>query len=108
MAFDLNISVTAYSKIERGLTNITLERLHQISKCLEVSMVLLIEYYENEGMNEEQKMQEKSTYVRVSESEELTMSYLEAKIAELEENYQTLNNTVDILRNIIRDIFNKA
>ncbi|MDR0295078.1 MAG: helix-turn-helix domain-containing protein [Prevotellaceae bacterium] len=37
MANDLGISVTAYSKIERGKTNISMSRLKQIAEALGVS-----------------------------------------------------------------------
>ena len=108
MAFDLNISVTAYSKIERGLTNITLERLRQIAVCLNISMVLLVEYYENESIEVKKGFPISSTYVEVPESEELTMIFLDEKISELKENYRTLSKTVDVLKNVIQEIFHKA
>ncbi|MDR3180932.1 MAG: helix-turn-helix domain-containing protein [Prevotellaceae bacterium] len=42
MAIEIGISVTAYSRIERGQTNISIGRLEQISNCLEVSLIRLI------------------------------------------------------------------
>jgi len=38
MADELGISDVAYSKIERGLTNVSIERLDQIAKCLHVTI----------------------------------------------------------------------
>jgi transcriptional regulator with XRE-family HTH domain len=38
IANELGISITAYSKIERGKTNPSILRLDQIAKCLEVSI----------------------------------------------------------------------
>ncbi len=38
MAFDLNISIGAYSNIERGKTNITVTRLAQIAEILDVNI----------------------------------------------------------------------
>jgi transcriptional regulator with XRE-family HTH domain len=46
LAYKLNISQNAYSKIELGYTKITVERLFQIAQVLEISAVDLME---NEG-----------------------------------------------------------
>lgn len=43
LAYKLNISQNAYSKIELGYTKITVERLFQIAGVLEVSAVDLLE-----------------------------------------------------------------
>jgi transcriptional regulator with XRE-family HTH domain len=43
LAYKLNISQNAYSKIELGYTKITVERLFQIAEVLEVSAVELLE-----------------------------------------------------------------
>nr|WP_294792624.1 helix-turn-helix transcriptional regulator [uncultured Mucilaginibacter sp.] len=42
LAYKLNISQNAYSKIELGYTKITLERLFQIAEILETDPVLLL------------------------------------------------------------------
>jgi transcriptional regulator with XRE-family HTH domain len=42
LAHDLDISLTAYSKIERGITDVNISRLSQIAKALGVSLVELI------------------------------------------------------------------
>ena len=42
LAFKLNISQNAYSKIELGYTKITVERLFQIAEVLELDVVDLI------------------------------------------------------------------
>ena len=42
LAYKLNISQNAYSKIELGYTKITLERLFQIAEILEIDAVSLI------------------------------------------------------------------
>ena len=39
IANELNISITAYSKIERGKTNPSILRLDQIARCLGVSII---------------------------------------------------------------------
>jgi transcriptional regulator with XRE-family HTH domain len=42
MANDLGISVAAYSRIERGQTNVSIGRLEQISACLDVPLIRLM------------------------------------------------------------------
>lgn len=43
LAYKINISQNAYSKIELGYTKITVERLFQIAEVLEISAVELLE-----------------------------------------------------------------
>jgi transcriptional regulator with XRE-family HTH domain len=43
MAFRLGISQKAYSKIEAGVTKLTVERLSEIATILEINIVCLIE-----------------------------------------------------------------
>lgn len=47
LAFKLNISQNAYSKIELGYTKITLERLFQIAEVLEFNVTELIDEQED-------------------------------------------------------------
>jgi transcriptional regulator with XRE-family HTH domain len=42
LASEIGISTTAYSRIERGLTNVSIDRLDQIATCLEVSLEWLM------------------------------------------------------------------
>jgi transcriptional regulator with XRE-family HTH domain len=42
IANDLGISVTAYSKIERGKTNISITRMEQIAEALDVNILKII------------------------------------------------------------------
>ncbi len=42
MAGELDLSIGAYSNIERGVTDITLTRLNQIAEILEVSILEII------------------------------------------------------------------
>jgi len=108
MAYDLRISVTAYSKIERGLTNISLERLRQIARCLHVSMTSLIEYYENEEYSiYEKKMKNRSNYLYVADyGGESGALFMESRIVELEESLRVLTNTVESLKNVLQAHFN--
>jgi transcriptional regulator with XRE-family HTH domain len=106
MAYELKISVTAYSKIERGLTGISLERLNQVAKCLEMSMTSIIEFYEREeGTVFQKKSQEQSNYVNASEYNESTILFMETRILELEESLRLLAKTVESLKNIIQELF---
>lgn len=47
MADELNIDVTNYSRIERGKTNISVQRLKKIATILEVDISFLINSNEN-------------------------------------------------------------
>jgi transcriptional regulator with XRE-family HTH domain len=44
LAYKLNISQNAYSKIELGYTKITLERLFQIADVLEIDAISLLNF----------------------------------------------------------------
>jgi len=48
LAYKLNISQNAYSKIELGYTKITVERLFQIADVLEISAAELLDADEGE------------------------------------------------------------
>jgi transcriptional regulator with XRE-family HTH domain len=47
LAHDLGISTTAYSRIERGLTNVSIARLEQIAECLNVPLARLMHTYDD-------------------------------------------------------------
>ena len=104
MAYDLNISITAYSKIERGLTNISFSRLEQIALCLGVTMTSLIDYYENGNNNQIIVTNEKtnSSYVSISEYNESTLSFIQSRINDLEENMKTLRQAIIDVRSFLQ------
>lgn len=108
MAYDLNISVTAYSKIERGLTNISLSRLSQIARTLGVSMASLIEYYDDEEyFIYDKKMQGHSNYLYVADYDyDSNALFMESRIADLEKSLRILTKTVDSLKNMLMEAFN--
>ena len=54
MADELQISDVAYSKIERGLTNVSITRLSQIANCLNISLSQLVEV-DGDDINREKK-----------------------------------------------------
>lgn len=47
LAYELDISLTAYSKIERNITDINFSRLLQITKVLDISLIELLSVNEN-------------------------------------------------------------
>ena len=108
MAHDLNISVTAYSKIERGMTNISLDRLRQIAKSLNVTMSSLIGYYEDENYSVyyDRRTHNRSNYLYVSDyGGDSNIYSLESRIIDLEESLRILARTVDNLKSIIQEVF---
>ncbi len=46
ISHELNISLPAYSKIERGITDVSLGRLTQIAKLFNISVIELLTYGE--------------------------------------------------------------
>jgi transcriptional regulator with XRE-family HTH domain len=55
VASQLVISITTYGKIERNELDITLKRLYQISRILDVSMSAIIDFDENSLFNSKVK-----------------------------------------------------
>ena len=55
MADELQISDVAYSKIERGLTNVSITRLSQIANCLNISLSQLVGETDKEIITGEEK-----------------------------------------------------
>ncbi|KJS07411.1 MAG: hypothetical protein VR77_00985 [Flavobacteriales bacterium BRH_c54] len=47
LAYELDISLTAYSKIERNITDVNFSRLIQITKVLDISLIELLSVNEN-------------------------------------------------------------
>lgn len=47
LAYELDISLTAYSKIERNITDVNFSRLIQITKVLDISLIGLLSVNEN-------------------------------------------------------------
>jgi len=65
MADELQISDVAYSKIERGLTNVSISRLNQIAHCLQIPLVQLIDNSYEQPLLEERKTQIESLEIRI-------------------------------------------
>lgn len=85
MAQKLSISIRAYSKIERGETQLTLERLYQISSILNTSVIALLKETDS-------KTKDKKT-VRQIESDMRSMKqHYEEIITLLEEELKALKS----------------
>lgn len=90
MAEQLNISTAAYHKIERSETKLTLDRLIEISKALEVSIAELLgirveKYFTQEvgekGVGHQYNGDIKALY---NENSELSKSYISSLQAEVQ------------------------
>lgn len=68
IAHHLNISQAAYSKIENGKTQLTIQRLFQITEILDISIIFLLiektEYYQKFSLKKREN-------ILISKSEEL-------------------------------------
>ena len=92
IAYDLGISVTAYSKIERGATNVSFLRLKQIAECLGITMTSLVDYYET-GENNRSEQKKGNTYMQVTEQNN-TIEKMNTRILELEEHVRVLKQAI--------------
>lgn len=101
IAHELGISVTAYSKIERGVTNVSFIRLKQIAKYLDISMTGLIDYYENGKNNRITKKE--NTYMPLLEGNEHTIEYMRIRILKLEEHVRILRQAILELRDCLKN-----
>jgi transcriptional regulator with XRE-family HTH domain len=88
VANELGISITAYSKIERGKTNPSILRLNQIAKCLDVSVFDFLT-----GLN--------IASASVKESNGIP-SNLEVEILLLKKEVSHLNDVIENKNEIIR------
>ncbi len=52
MAFELNISVSAYSNIERGVTDINFSKLERIAEIFEIKLTELFSFSEVENQSQ--------------------------------------------------------
>ena len=56
MAYDLGITLGAYSRIERGVTDVNLSRIEQIAKILKITMVDLFAQGEKTELDKLRKL----------------------------------------------------
>jgi transcriptional regulator with XRE-family HTH domain len=89
VATELGISITAYSKIERGKTNPSILRLNQIAKCLGVSVFDFLT-----GLN--------IASASVKENNGLISSNIEVELLLLKKEVSHLNDVIENKNEIIR------
>jgi transcriptional regulator with XRE-family HTH domain len=83
VAKQLEISIPAFSKIETGITDINLSRLEQISKLFEMSVVQLLTFNDQEGL--ESYNTEVENLTQKLHEREVELIDLQKKIIELYE-----------------------
>lgn len=100
MAMDLDLSVSAYRKIETGETKLTVERLVEISKILETPLDEFLETNSQKNFNQENKenatgfqgIDHNNIYNELSEVTKKLIILQEQRIQELEKELASLKN----------------
>lgn len=100
MARRLNIVVSAYSKIERGLTQLTIERLNEISKIFGVSSDYITNYHlpkEKPTLDTEQSMELKNDLLTLLKYQAVAIirnnyDSIMMKFEETKVSYESLKN----------------
>lgn len=87
VAKQLEISIPAFSKIETGITDVNLSRLEQISKLFEMSVVQLLTFNDQEGL--ESYNTEVENLTQKLHEREVELIDLQKKMIEL---YEELRN----------------
>jgi transcriptional regulator with XRE-family HTH domain len=88
VAKQLEISIPAFSKIETGITDINLSRLEQISKLFEMSVVQLLTFNDQEGL--ESYNTEVENLTQKLHEREVELIDLQKKMIELYEELRNL------------------
>lgn len=91
IAAELDISITAFSKIERGLTNLSINRLDEISKLLNVSIITLLLDTKNKDYPTPQDFQIESNSVLEKE-----LNYTKELLKAKEEIIELLKNKLKV------------
>ena len=99
MAIDLDLSVSAYRKIETGETKLTVERLVEISKILETPLDDFLETNSQKNFNQENKDNAQgfqgfndNIFNEYSETSKKLIVLYEKKIIDLEKQIESLLN----------------
>lgn len=99
MAIDLDLSVSAYRKIETGETKLTVERLVEISKILETPLDEFLETNSQKNFNQENKENttgfqgiDNRVYHDYSETSKKLIALQEQRITELEQELSVLKS----------------
>jgi transcriptional regulator with XRE-family HTH domain len=88
VAKQLEISIPAFSKIETGITDVNLSRLEQISKLFDMSVVQLLTFNDQEGL--ESYNTEVENLSQKLHEREVELIDLQKKIIELYEELRAL------------------
>jgi transcriptional regulator with XRE-family HTH domain len=88
VAKQLEISIPAFSKIETGITDVNLSRLEQISKLFDMSVVQLLTFNDQEGL--ESYNTEVENLTQKLHEREVELIDLQKKIIELYEELRAL------------------
>lgn len=88
VAKQLEISIPAFSKIETGITDVNLSRLEQISKLFDMSVVQLLTFNDQEGL-ESYNTEVENLTLKLHERE-VELIDLQKKIIELYEELRAL------------------
>jgi transcriptional regulator with XRE-family HTH domain len=88
VAKQLDISIPAFSKIETGITDVNLSRLEQISKLFEMSVVQLLTFNDQEGL--ESYNTEVENLTQKLHEREVELIDLQKKMIELYEELRNL------------------
>lgn len=102
MAHDLDLSTSAYRKIETGETKLTVERLVDISKILETPLDEFLEINSQKNFNQEirengtgyQAIDNDNIYYEYSEISKKLIDVYEQQIKELKEEVEYLKSKV--------------
>jgi transcriptional regulator with XRE-family HTH domain len=99
MAMDLDLSVSAYRKIETGETKLTVERLVEISKILETPLDEFLETNSQKNFNQENKDSSQgfqgfndNIFNEYSETSKKLIALQEQRIKELEKELAELKS----------------
>ncbi|HOS84196.1 MAG TPA: helix-turn-helix transcriptional regulator [Bacteroidales bacterium] len=87
IAAQLDISITAFSKIERGLTNISINRLEEIAQILGISIINLL----FEPIQENTIQSQNELYIQLEKELEYSKELLKAK-----------DEIIDLLKNKLK------
>jgi transcriptional regulator with XRE-family HTH domain len=89
IADELNLTVAAYSNIERGITAINLERLYQLSEIFNLSI--------SEILNDSPILKEESLYEK-SNSTSIQVSILSQQLNNLQQQVNALQQEVQSIK----------
>ncbi len=93
MAEKLNISITAYAKIEQNKTDVNYSRLEQIAKVLDISMADLVSVNDKPSYYLNQNSQN-GTYGGMIVTNQIDTSKLDTRINEVEKEMKDFKDEV--------------